>query len=348
MHAHLRQGAMLVYVARIMAQHFGRVMAMGNTVPAIRTAADVIRYREEIAAAVSSCQYADLRLEPLISLKMYEDTTRTQIREAFKAGAIALKLYPKGLTTNSEDGISLTGYKRLYPVLGTAEKIGMVVQIHGEYPDPDLICYDREKRFIPVIDDIVKTFPGLKVIFEHITSAGAVRWVKRQGPNVAATITVHHLQLWFNDVVGRFGSPFIRPHNYCAPIAKKLSDRAALRKAATSGNPKFILGTDSAPHPIDKKECCEGCAGVFSAPVAMSVLAQVFEEEKALTRLEDFTSRFGAEFYGLPLNEGSLTLVKEPWLVRGMYGPGPTEPGKPVVPYRMGETLSWQVKNEKS
>jgi dihydroorotase len=206
----------------------------------------------------------------------------------------------------------------------------IVLSVHGELPGT--FCLEREERFLEVLDDIVAEFPTLRIVMEHLSTEAAVLAVKEWRDTVAATITVHHLELTLDDLAG----DRLNPHYFCKPLVKCPHDREALLKAALSGNPKFFLGTDSAPHAINKKECACGCAGVYTAPVAMPVLAQIFEDNNALDKLEAYTSQFGAEFYGLPLNEGTITLVKEDWIVQ--------QTDSELVPYKLGETLRWRVK----
>mgnify|MGYP001558006132 FL=1 len=244
------------------------------------------------------------------------------------AGAIAAKLYPVGMTTNSDDGIS--DILAMYPVFAAMERAGMVLCLHGE--KPGVFTLDREGAFIPSLCEIVDAFPGLKIVLEHITTAESVRLIARMPATVAATITVHHLYLTLDDVIGGM----LRPHAFCKPIAKRPEDRANLILAATSGDPKFFLGTDSAPHLCGKKECDGGCAGVW-VPHAMEALTAKFEEHGKLDRLGDFTSRFGAEHYGQPLNQGFLEMRREPepWIV-------PDEISG-IVPFLAGQKLNWRI-----
>lgn len=318
-HVHLRQGAMLKAVAPATDGQCFRALVMPNTDPPILNAADAEGYRQRILEARTSFM-------PVMTIKLVDSTTPSIIRDA-KGMVRAGKLYPEGVTTNSEDGVR--EISRLFPVFETMQETGMVLCLHGE--TPDVFTMDREKAFLETLFGISIRFPKLKIVLEHVTTADAVREIERLGDNVAATITVHHLYLTLDDIIG--GS--LRPHAFCKPVAKRPEDREALILAATGGNPKFFLGTDSAPHARGRKECDGGCAGIFSAPVAIQALAQLFERRGALGKLEDFTSRFGAEFYGWPLCESKLTLVREPWAV--------PEDWHGVVPFMAGQTLDWRI-----
>jgi len=329
MHLHLRQDEVLRVVLPHTTRQFGRALIMPNTKPAILTATDVDRYRREILAAS-----ADPNFEPLMTIQILESTTREIVREAYVHGATAGKVYPDGVTTNSEGGV--TDFSSLYPALEEMEKTGMVLCLHGEVPGKDVFCLDREAQFLTTLEQLASDFPALKIVLEHVTTNEAVKIIETLPSNVAATITVHHLFLTLNDVVGGF----IQPHHFCKPIAKRPDDREALLKAAMSGNPKFFLGTDSAPHTVESKECSGGCAGIFTAPVALPLLASLFEQHGSLHRLEGFTSTFGCSFYGLPQNERRITLKKQNWNVpHCIKGEEKIE----VVPFMSGETISWQV-----
>lgn len=320
-HVHLREGAMLQLVAPVTERQFARALVMPNLSQPVATGWAVARYREEILAAAP-------KLQPLMTIKLLDGMTPEVILTAKAAGAVAAKLYPRGVTTNAEDGVS--DPLALGPVYAAMEECGMVLCLHGE--TPGVFCMDREAAFLTTVSDIANGFPKLKIVLEHVSTQAAVFHVMALGPNVAATITVHHLFLTLDDVVG----DRLKPHAFCKPIAKTPADRNALQKAVLSGNPKFFLGTDSAPHTISAKEE-SGCAGVFSAPVAMPLLAEVFERAGLLARLEAFTSEHGARFYGLPLNEGTIDLLKEPWHVPFAYMP------PRVISFKGGEKLPWQV-----
>lgn len=320
MHVHLRDGTMLSHVARYTASQFARAVAMPNTTPPILTGEQAISYGDLIRRRAPG-------LEPIAVIKLVRSSTPDVIREAARLGVAAAKFYPEGVTTNSEDGCrSLFDVE---PALEAMEEHGMILCLHGE--TPGVFCMDRERSFLHrELLPIARRYPRLKIVLEHITTEDSVGFVQGLA-NVAATVTVHHLLLTLDDVIG--GS--LRPHNFCKPIAKRPADREALRQVVISGDPKFFLGTDSAPHDVFLKECSSGCAGVFTAPCAMQVLAQVFEDLNSLDRLEAFSSEFGARFYGLPLNEGRLELVREPFRVPAQCGS--------VVPFLAGQDLRWSV-----
>jgi dihydroorotase len=288
---------MLQLVSPWTARDFARALVMPNTQSPIRIAEEALVYRQ---AVLDACLCSSFN--PLMTIKIGPWTTPAIIEEAKSAGIVAGKVYPEGVTTNSDDGAR--SVDDLFPVFEAMEKHGMVLSLHGE--DPDAFCLDREVAFLPTLRRIAAIFPRLKIVLEHITTQAAVTEITALPDTVAATITVHHLLLTLDDVVGRE----IDPHHFCKPLAKRPSDRDSLRAAALSGSPKFFLGTDSAPHALDKKEGASGCAGVFSAPTAIPLLAEFFEEAGCLHRLEAFTSEFGARFYDLPLNEGVMRLTK--------------------------------------
>ncbi|MFM8541671.1 MAG: dihydroorotase [Chakrabartia sp.] len=330
-HVHLRDDEMLEAVVGYTARQFRRAIVMPNLKPPVTTVDQAIAYRNRIMAALPGGS----DFEPLITCYMTDTANPDQIAAGFESGAFAAaKLYPANATTNSAHGV--TDIRLIYPVMERMEKIGMPFLIHGEVTDHDVDVFDREAMFIDLIfSKIVRDFPGLRTVFEHITTADAVDFVTASGPNVAATITPQHLHISRNDML--VGG--IRPHLYCLPIVKRERHRLALRAAATSGNPKFFLGTDTAPHAIETKETSCGCAGIFNAPFAMESYAQVFDEEHALDQLEAFASLNGPAFYRLPVNEGTITLV------RG----GATVPthidaaGTQIVPFHAGETLGWRL-----
>jgi len=323
-HVHLREATMLRLVAPITAKHFSRALVMPNLSQPVVTGYDVAQYREKILEATSG--FPDFT--PLMTMKLLDGLTPEVILTAHAAGAVAAKLYPRGVTTNSKDGVSdPLALSRVYE---TMADLGMILCIHGEVPG--VFCMDREVAFLETLQALVVAHPKLKIVLEHVTTAQAVSFVMLAPENVAATITVHHLVHTLDDVVGGI----LEPHHFCKPIPKTARDRTILRRAATRGSPKFFLGTDSAPHPVDNKHS-KGCAGVFSAPVALAVLAQVFEEEEALDKLEAFTSEHGARFYGLPMNTRKIDLVKKSWTVPWFYG------WPNVKPLLSDRELPWQV-----
>jgi len=327
-HLHLRDGALLGQVLPHTAAVFGRALVMPNLDPPVLTGADAERYRKEILGARPS-DGAGSDFEPLMTIKIVPSTTPAIIRDAAAAGVVAGKLYPEGVTTNSSDGVR--DVLALGEVFAAMAEAGLVLCLHGE--TPDAFCLDREERFLfEVLPELARSFPELRIVVEHVSTAAAVDWVQHQpGANVAATITVHHLLLTLDDVVGGM----LSPHHFCKPVAKRPADRAAIVAAAVSGDPRFFLGTDSAPHPREAKESAQGCAGVFTAPVALPLLATVFEEQSALDMLDAFCSGHGAAFYGLLPNPGTLRLLREPWTVPVDYDG--------VVPLNAGSTLPWRV-----
>jgi dihydroorotase len=323
-HVHLRDGDMLKTVAPYTARQFARAIVMPNLVPPITSVQAAVAYRERIAAA------AGPGFTPLMTAYLTDDISSDEMARGQEQGVwIAAKLYPAGATTNSASGV--TDIRRIYPVLEGMERIGMVLCVHGEVTDPDVDVFDREAVFIDrVLTDVVRDFPGLKIVFEHITTADAADFVVSAGDNVAATVTPQHLIINRNAIF----AGGLRPHAYCLPVAKREEHRLAVCKAATSGSPKFFLGTDSAPHSREAKESSCGCAGIFNAPFALESYATVFEEEGALDKLEAFASENGPLFYGLPLNDGTVTLQRSAVEV-------PEEIGG-VVPFHAGETLGWK------
>ena len=329
-HVHFREGQMLAYVAPMTARQFARAIVMPNTKhPPIQTAIDSDTYRRQIEPCTAGFGFT-----PLMTIKLYPDTTPTMIMAAHDVGVVAAKLYPEGVTTNAEDGVSVSNIEVLHPAFGAMEKCGMLLLLHGEMPG--VFCMLREIAFHEVVRKIAALFPKLKIVMEHITCAETVRFVNEMPDTVGATITLHHLELTLDDVVG----DKCHPHNFCKPIAKSPDDRDALIKIILTRHPKFFFGSDSAPWEVCDKECADGCAGVFTASVALPRLVEFFEKIEALDRLENFTSRFGAEFYDLPLNEGTITLVHESWTVpihRGLGGI--------IRPYLAGQEIRWQVKD---
>src|SRR5277367_3487461 len=329
-HVHLRDGAALAAVVKFTAARFGRAIVMPNLKPPITTAALARAYRERILAALP----ANSRFAPLLTLYLTEATAPDEIDRAHATGFIhGIKLYPAGATTHSDAGV--TDVAKVYPVLARMEETGMPLLVHGETPHPDVDVFDREAHFIDtVLQPLLGRFPGLRVVLEHVTTARAVEFVTQARAGVGATITPQHLLHNRNAIF----SGGIRPHYYCLPILKRERDRQALLGAATSGNPRFFLGTDSAPHERATKENACGCAGMFTAHAAIELYAEAFESAGCLDRLEPFASHFGADFYGLPRHDDTITLVKEPWLPPQSYDFGHGA----LVPYRGGEPVAWR------
>jgi dihydroorotase len=323
-HVHLRDTEMLDRVAPYTARQFARAIIMPNLVPPITTVEAATAYRDRIVAA------AGAGFRPLMTCYLTDDISPDELARGFEAGVwIAAQLYPAGATTNSASGV--TDIRKIYPVLERMERIGMVLCVHGEVTDPAVDVFDREAVFIErVLEPATRDFPGLKIVFEHITTKDAAEFIQH-GSTLAATVTPQHLTINRNAMF----AGGLRPHAYCLPIAKREEHRLAVRKAATSGWPNVFLGTDSAPHTREAKESACGCAGIFNAPFALESYAQVFEEEGALDKFEAFASINGARFYGLPVNEGTITLeraeVAVPDEVEGL------------VPFHAGETLRWKL-----
>jgi dihydroorotase len=331
MHCHFRLNPLLSDVLPLTAQYAGRAVAMPNTRPrAILTKEDVVWYKSEIRQVLEKMVNRPF-FEPLMTIEVRDDTTPSVVAEAHQAGAVAGKVYPLGVTTNSDEGLREFFTTPIIKTFRAMQDVGMLLLLHGEIDQERTLVINRESVFLPIFWEIAHKFPKLKIVLEHVSTVKAVRMVEQLGQNVAATITAHHLCLTLNDVIGSG----LRPHHACMPMPKGYDDRDALIAAATDGNPKFFLGSDSAPHRRERKECAHGACGVFTAPVLPSILAEVFEGAGRLDRLEDFTSRFGAEFYGQPLNRGEITLAKEEWIVPELIGG--------VVPFRAGATLPWRL-----
>lgn len=320
LHVHFRLAEMLALVVPYTARVFARALVMPNTVPDIATGADARRYLLQILGAVTDA------FQPLMTIRILPTTTPDIVRDAREAGVVAGKLYV-GITTGSTHGIS--NVRQFAPVFRAMEQCGMVLSLHAEVPSA--FCLDREAAFIPDLRWLAAEFPQLKIAVEHVTDADMVQAILELPAAVAGTITAHHLWLTLDNVVG--GK--LQPHHFCMPIAKRPEDREALVAAAMSGNPKFFFGSDTAPHAREMKECAEGCAGCFTAPVALESLAELFEREGRIEMLDPFVSAFGARFYGLPPNEGTVTLVREPWTVPQMIGP--------IVPWMAGREMAWRV-----
>lgn len=330
-HVHLRDGAMLEAVAPFTARQFARAIIMPNLSPPVTSAASAAAYRDRIMAALP----AGSDFTPLMTCYLTDDADADDIAAGHAAGIFtAAKLYPANATTNSAHGV--TDVAHIMPVLERMQEIGMPLLVHGEVTDSDIDIFDREAVFIErILENLIDALPNLKVVLEHITTEQAVRFVESCGPNVAATITPHHLHINRNAMF----AGGIRPHAYCLPVAKREGHRLALRQAATSGSPKYFLGTDSAPHEIHAKESACGCAGIFNAPYALESYAAVFDEEGALDRLEGFVSEHGPNFYGLPLNEDKVTLARSSSVIPGNLAAA----GSQLVPFHAGADLNWRI-----
>jgi dihydroorotase len=330
-HLHFRDGDMLSETVAATARCFKRAIVMPNLLPPITTALMAREYEQRILSA----RPPGSDFQPLMTLYLSNQTSIEDIREAKQTGVVAAKLYPAGATTNSDTAVK--GIEALYPIFAEMAQQGMLLLVHGEVTESHIDIFDREKCFIDqYLSKITASFPSLKVVFEHITTADAVDFVLSSSPLVAATITPQHLLLNRNDML--VGG--IRPHNYCLPVLKRSSHQQALRKAVASGSNKFFLGTDSAPHEKHRKETACGCAGCYSAWSALELYTQVFEDLNALDKLEGFASLHGADFYGLPRNSGTVTLIRESWQVpEQIILPN----GKPIVPFFAGQTLNWRL-----
>ncbi len=330
-HIHLRDGDYLPRTVADTARVFARGIVMPNTVPPILTAEDAGHYRHRIEEHIPE----GIHYTPLMTLYLTDNTTPEIIREAVDSGIVyGCKLYPAGATTNSDSGV--TDLTKLSHTLEEMEKLGMPLLLHGEVTDSTVDIFDRETEFLEkTLQKLVEEFPGLKMVLEHITTKAAVDFVSSAPPNLAATITAHHLMFQRNDMLaGR-----IRPHYYCLPILKRERDRQALIQAAIGDTGKFFAGTDSAPHERGQKESACGCAGSYTALQALEMYAQIFDEADQMERLERFVSEHGSRFYGLPLNEGHVRLVKEPFKVPRSLSYG----GGSVIPLCAGTTLAWKA-----
>ncbi len=330
-HLHLRDGPVLADVVPPTARRFARAIVMPNLRPPVTTVAQAAAYRERILAAVPE----GLDFEPLMTLYLTDNTPPDEIQRARDSGFVhAVKLYPAGATTNSDAGV--TDLARVYPVLEAMQEADLPFLVHGEVTDPEVDVFDREARFIErVLEPLRRDFPELRIVFEHITTREAADFVREGGERIAATITPQHLHYNRNAIL----AGGIRPHYYCLPVLKRETHRQALVAAATSDNPRFFLGTDSAPHRREHKETACGCAGMYSAPAALELYAEIFEDAGALHRLEAFASLNGPRFYGLPVNGTRIRLVREDWTLPERLPLG----GHEVVPMRAGETLRWRL-----
>jgi dihydroorotase len=331
-HLHLRDGAALAAVVGDTARRFGRAIVMPNLNPPVRTTREALAYRERILAALPQ----RARFEPLMTLYLTDDTPPEEITTAKESGRVhGVKLYPAGATTHSAAGV--TRISRCFRALERMADLGLPLLVHGEVTDPAIDVFDRESAFLEeVLGPLVARFPTLKVVLEHITTREAAQYVEVTGPNIAATITAHHLLMNRNSLF--LGG--VRPHHYCLPVLKREEHREALVEAATSGNPKFFLGTDSAPHARSAKEAACGCAGMYTAHGAIELYAVAFEEAGKLNKLEGFASRFGAQFYGLQPNRDRITLVRSEWQVPASL---PFGPGEELIPLRAGESIPWKL-----
>jgi dihydroorotase len=332
-HLHVRDGAMLKAVLPFTARHFGRAILMPNLVPPVATTADAIAYRERVRAALPQ----DATFTPLMTCYLRDDTDPDDVERGFRDGVFTgVKLYPAHATTNSAAGV--TDIKHVYRVLERMEKLDMPFLMHGEVVDHDVDIFDREAVFIErKLIPLTKRYPGLRMILEHLSSKDGVDFVRSAKPQLGGTITPYHLVLTRTDWLG-FG---LKPYMYVMPVIKTARDREALRKAATSGESCFFLGTDSAPHPFARKVNVSGVPGMFNAPVAIATYIQVFEEEGALDKLEAFAAINGATHYKLPVNQETITLEKTPWVApEEIKVEGPDER---ALVYRGGETIEWKV-----
>ncbi len=331
-HLHLRDGEALASVLPHTARQFGRAIVMPNLKPPVTTVEQAAAYRARILAAVP----VGMNFEPLMTLYLTDNTPASEITQAAASGFVkAVKLYPAGATTNSDAG--LTAIEKAYDTLAEMERVGLPLLVHGEVTDQAIDLFDREKVFIDtVLAPLIQRFPKLRVVMEHITTKDAAEFVASTPANVAATITAHHL-LYNRNAIFQGG---VRPHWYCLPVLKRETHREALVAAAISGNPKFFLGTDSAPHAKQTKEAACGCAGCYTAYAAIELYAEAFEKAGALDKLEGFASFHGPDWYGLPRNADTVTLVKEDWVVPASYAYLSTDD---IVPLRAGETLGWKM-----
>ncbi len=331
-HLHLRDGAALATVVSATARCFARAIIMPNLKPPITTVAQALAYRQRIVASIPLAS----SFNPLMTLYLTENTTVSEIKTAKESEYLtAVKYYPAGATTHSEYGV--TDLRQVWPVLEAMQTYDLPLLIHGEVTATSIDVFDREKMFIEyVLDPLIENFPALRIVLEHITTQEAVEYVSAMSSTrLAATITAHHLLMNRNDfLVGG-----IHPHHYCLPVLKRETHRQALLKAATSGHPKFFLGTDSAPHARVAKENQCGCAGIYTAPAALEFYAEAFEQVYALDKLEAFASFYGADFYGLPRNSKTITLIKRPWQMPEEFAFGEHR----VVPMRAGTNIHWQL-----
>jgi dihydroorotase len=329
-HLHVRDGAALDVVVPHTAAQFGRAIIMPNLKPPVTTAEQALAYKARIQAAVPQ----GMRFEPLMTLYLTDNLAPAEIARANAAGVVACKLYPAGATTNSDAGV--TDLRKIYPVLEAMQREGVLLLVHGEVTSQDIDLFDREAVFIEQqLKPLRRDFPALKIVMEHITTLEAAQYVAEGDDCLGATITAHHL-LYNRNAIFTGG---IRPHYYCLPVLKRETHRQALVKAATGGNARFFLGTDSAPHPAHLKEHATGCAGCYTAHAAIEMYAEAFDTAGALDQLEAFASFNGADFYGLPRNSGTITLRRENWTLAESFAFGEAE----LKPLRSGESLPWRL-----
>jgi len=329
-HVHLRDGDVLKTVVPHTAAEFGRAIVMPNLKPPVTTAAQALAYKARIQAAM----HEGVSFEPLMTLYLTDNLASNEIYRAKEAGVVAAKLYPAGATTNSDAGV--TNMRHIYKTLEAMQKAGMLLLVHGEVTSQDIDLFDREAVFIDTqLIPLRKDFPELKIVFEHITTKEAAQYVESCATHTGATITAHHL-LYNRNAIFIGG---VRPHFYCLPVLKRETHRLALVKAATSGLPQFFLGTDSAPHAAHLKEHASGCAGCYTAHAAMPMYAEAFDQVNALDKLEGFASFYGADFYGLPRNTGTITLRRESWTPPESFAFGDAQ----LKPLRSGESLPWRL-----
>lgn len=331
-HLHVRDGDALTSIIRHTARRFGRAIIMPNLKPPVTTTAQALAYRERILAAIP----AGSGFTPLMTLYLTDNTPAEEIVRAKRSAHIhAVKLYPAGATTHSAAGV--TAISNTYETLGAMEEAGLPLLVHAEVTDPSVDVFDREAVFIErYLQPLATRFPGLRIVLEHVTTRDGIDFVNASPETIAATITAHHLLLNRNAMF----KGGLQPHTYCLPVLKRETHRAALMAAATSGNRKFFLGTDSAPHAKENKESAGGCAGIYTAHAALELYTQAFDQVNALDKLEGFASRYGADFYGLPHNSETITLVKADWRVPGSYPLGDSG----VIPLFAGETLHWRIR----
>lgn len=330
-HLHLRDGALLNQVAQFSARQFARALVMPNLKPPICRVHEALQYRSRIQSVLPK----DVCFEPYFSLYLTETSSGDIVQQASKCPhVLGFKLYPAGATTHSEAGV--TQLERIYPILEALERCDLVLQVHGEVTDSTVDIYDRERVFIErELIPLTERFPALRIVLEHVTTREGVDFVRSSADTIAATITAHHLLYNRNDLL----AGCVRPHYYCLPVLKRETHRQALLQAAISGNPKFFLGTDSAPHQRHDKESACGCAGCFTAPAALELYAEAFESMGAMEKLQGFASEFGADFYRLPKNSETITLRRQEWQLPESYREGKTE----IVPLRAGQRISWQI-----